>query len=223
MIRADARQGIERWLQRLATTALLSLAVITPAGAADLGDCDNASSLTARVAACDAIAASADADAATRSQALVSRGYALYAQSNDTNAPLASFTSATLLDPNDVDAFVGLGTMHLLRKEYDQAEAAFLTATKLDPENLEAWKNLGTTYDMLGNNDKALATFDKALAINKRSPKINLYKADTLLKMGKKGQALAVYRFTLYLFDPASQGYAYAKSRIDELETELGQ
>ena len=223
MIRVDGSEGIERWLQRLATTALLSLAVITPAGAADLGDCETASSLTDRVAACDAIAANADVDAATRSQALVSRGYALYAQTNDTNAPLASFSSATLLDPSDVDAFVGLGTMHLLRKEYDQAETAFLTATKLDPEDTESWKNLGTTYDLLGNNDKALASYDKALANDKRNPKINLFKADTLLKLGKKGQALAVYRFALYLFDPASQGYAYAKGRIDELEAELAQ
>lgn len=223
MIRAGGSEGIERWLKRLAATALLSLAVITPAGAADLGECATASDLSARIKVCDALAANPDVDAATRSLALVSRGYALFAQTNDTSAPLASFTNATLLDPKDVDAFVGLGSMHLLRKELDQAETAFMTATKLDPENPEAWKNLGATYDMLGNNDKALASYDKALAIEKRHPTANLYKADTLLKMGKKGEALAIYRFTLYLFDPASPAYAYAKSRIDELETELAQ
>jgi len=223
MIRADARADIEGWLKGLAASALLSLALITPAGAADLGACATAPNLQARIEACDALAANTALDAETRSLALVSRGYAIFARTNDTNAPLASFTNATLIDPKDVDAFVGLGSMHLLRKELDQAEAAFTTATKLDPENPEAWKNLGTTYDLLGDNNKALASYDKALAIDKRHPTANLYKADTLLKMGKKGEALAIYRFTLYLFDPASPEYAYAKGRVSQLETALGQ
>ncbi len=223
IIRVRDTDAIERWMRRLAATALLSMAVITPAGAADLGACATAKDLSARIKACDAIAVDKTVDAATRSLALVSRGYAIYARTNDTNAPLASFTNATVLDPKDVDAYVGIGSMHLLRKETDQAETAFKTALKLDPKSFEAWKNLGTTYDLLGNNDKALASYDKALAIDKRNPNANLYKADTLLKMGKKGEALAVYRFTLYLFDPASKEYAYAKSRVTELENALGQ
>ncbi len=222
MIRAGGSVDFGLWLRRLAATALVSLAVITPAHAIELGDCATAE-LPARIKACDALAANPSVDAATRSMALVSRGYAIFARTNDTNAPLASFTNATVLDPKNVDAYVGLGSMHLLRKELDQAETAFITATTLAPGNAEAWKDLGTTYDLLGNNDKALASYDKALAIDNRHPTANLYKADTLLKMGKKGQALALYRFTLYLFDQDAPEYAYAQSRITALEAELGQ
>jgi tetratricopeptide (TPR) repeat protein len=207
-----------------ALTAGLGLAVATSAdaGAASLDDCRRGD-LISRIMACDDLIADSTTDAATRAAALVSRGYAIYLRSEQTDEALANFTSAILIDPDNVAAHIGLGTMHLFRKELDQAEAALNTAVKIAPDNPDAWSALGEVYDARGKNEEALAQFDKALALDSRLPMANLNKADTLAKLDRKGEALALYRFTLYLFDPRSQQSAYARQQIDTLEKELGQ
>ena len=72
-----------------------------------------------------------------------------------------------------------------------------------------------------GDDKEAMANYDKALSIDKRQPLANLGKADLLAKTGRKGEALAMYRFTLYLFPPISKQYAYASNRIQQLEADL--
>jgi Flp pilus assembly protein TadD len=213
-----------RRLAAMALAGIMALALTASPGAraATLQDCQKGD-LVSRIVACDDIINDPKIDTATRATALVSRGYAVFAQTGDTAEPLANFSSASLLDPTNAAAAIGLGTMHFTRKELDQAEAAFNAAIKLAPNDPTAWSSLGKVFETRGDTATALADYDKALAINKRHPGANLNKADALLKTGQKGEALAVYRFCLYLFDQRSQQYAYAQGKIAELETELGQ
>ena len=210
--------------RRGVAVAALAMALATGAGAraASLQECERGD-LYSRISACDVLIADPKTDNATRAVALVSRGYAVYTSTSETDEPLANFSNATLIDPNNAGAFIGLGTMHFVRKELDQAEAAFNTAIKLAPNDANVWNSLGTLYDARGNNEEALANYDKALTLNKRLPAANLNKADTLVKMGRKGEALAVYRFCLYLFDQRAEQYSYARDKIELLEAELKQ
>jgi tetratricopeptide (TPR) repeat protein len=185
-------------------------------------DCERGEAIT-RIIACDAIVADPASDAALRSMALVSRGYAVFSQAGDTAEPLANFTTAAQLDPGNAAAAIGMGTMHFSRKEYDQAESAYNTAIKLVPGDATPLSSLGKLHAVRGDKDKALANYDKAIAVNKRHPGANLNKADLLAEMDRKGEALALYRFCLYLFDRRVTQYGYIQNRIAQLEAELGQ
>jgi Tfp pilus assembly protein PilF len=109
----------------------------------------------------------------------------------------------------------------LIRKEYDQAEAEFKQALQIDPGMALAWTYLGSLADTRGDEKEAMANYDKALTLDKRQPLANLGKADLLAKTGHKGEALALYRFALYLFPPPTTQYAYASERIQQLEGDL--
>lgn len=208
---------------RLAAAAMLALAVLTTTTsvfAATLEDCEKGDPFK-RLDACNSIINDDKVDAVTRAKALVVHGYTSYGIYGETDEPMANFSAATVLDPKNVRAHIGLGAMHLIRKEYDQAEAEFKAALKIEPNFALAWTYLGSVAVKRGDDKLAMANYDKALSIDKRQPLANLGKADLLAKMGKKGEALALYRFVLYLFPTVSQQYAFAQQRIQQLETDL--
>jgi len=220
MRRVQQSGNSRRWL---ATAAMLMLAVLTMPGrlfAATLDDCEKGDPFE-RLDACNEIINSDKNDAATRAKAMIARGYISYGIYGETDEPMANFSAATLLDPKNARAYIGLGAMHLIRKEYDQAEAAFKMALKIEPTLALAWTYLGSVANARGDEKGAMANYDKALAIDKRQPLANLAKADLLAKNGQKGEALALYRFVLYLFPPVSRQYVYAQARIKKLEADL--
>jgi len=208
---------------RLATAAMLALAVLTTAtsvSAATLDDCEKGDPFR-RLDACNSIINDDKVDAVTRAKALVAHAYTSYGIYGETDGPMANFSAATLLDPKNARAHIGLGAMHLIRKEYDQAEAEFKAALQIEPDMALAWTYLGSLANTRGDTKAAMANYDKALSIDKRQPLANLGKADLLVKAGRKGEALALYRFVLYLFPPVSRQHAFAQQRIKQLETEL--
>ncbi len=211
-----------RWLATGGVLVVTAMALAGPSFAATLEECNGGDPFD-RLKACDAIINDMKVDAATRAKALVSRAYVTYSLYGETDEPLANFSAATLLDPTSIEALIGLGGMHLKRKEYDQADATFKKALEVDPKAAGAWYFLGTVAGARGNDKQAMDDYDKALAIDKRQPLANLGKADLLAKSGHKGEALALYRFTLYLFNSRSPQYAYAQSRVQELEADLKQ
>jgi len=208
---------------RLATAAMLAVAVLTTTtslAAATLDECEKGDPFE-RLDACNSIINDDKVDAVTRAKALVAHGYISYGIYGETDEPMANFSAATLLDPKNARAHIALGAMHLIRKEYDQAEAEFKAALKIEPNMALAWTYLGSLANTRGKEKEAMVNFDKALAIDKRQPMANLGKADLLAKTGHKGEALALYRFVLYLFPPVSRQYAFAQQRIQQLEADL--
>ncbi len=147
--------------------------------------------LSQRLDACNSIINDDKVDAATRAKALVVHAYISYGIYGETDGPMANFSAATLLDPKNARAYIGIGAMHLIRKEYDQAGEAFRMALKIEPDMALAWTYLGSLAVKQGNDKEAMANYDKALSIDKRQPLANLGKADLLAKTGRNGEALA--------------------------------
>jgi len=217
---AGRRGRSERRLAGRVLGVLVGLALTVQAHAAAMSACETGDPAD-RIVACDAIIADAGSDAATRSRALVGRGYAELYRSNDNVAALADFTAATKLDPGNAEAFIGMGKMHYFLEQMDEAQAAFATATQLAPDDPVAWNTLGKVYHFRGDYAAALTHFDRAIEADHRHPNANLNRADTLYALGRKGEALAGYRFCLYLFKKNDHQYGHVVDMIDRLEREL--
>lgn len=79
----------------------------------------------------------------------------------------AGFRKLLKMDPNSVDALVGLGTRLYFDNRPEEALEYLQKASLLDPDR--APSTLGFTYEQLGEYDKALVTLKKSYKIT-RSP-----------------------------------------------------
>ena len=76
---------------------------------------------------------------------------------------LASFQAATRVDPDNADAYVGLGTAHYASGDNKAAEHALVRALERDGKNADAHHNLALVYEAAGAPDKAHAHYVLAL------------------------------------------------------------
>ncbi len=94
------------------------------------------------------------------------------------------YEEIVLIDPNDDQAYLILGHIHLLNAEFDKAEAAFTNAVDIDTQNMneitpfyenmilrdpdddKARTYLGYAYLILGEYLSAQAAFKDALELN---------------------------------------------------------
>ena len=79
-----------------------------------------------------------------------------------------SFLKATKLDPENVNAFYGLGGIYNYRNEYEKAIQAFKTVIKLDPTHFNARYSLGFTYEKIGKPELAEKEYARYNSLKKR-------------------------------------------------------
>jgi tetratricopeptide (TPR) repeat protein len=84
------------------------------------------------------------------------------------NKSYNAFLKATKLDPNNVDAFYGLGGMYNLRNNYEKAAETFKYVIKLDPTHFNARYSLGFTYEKLGKSELAKIQYARHQSLKKR-------------------------------------------------------
>lgn len=89
---------------------------------------------------------------------------------------------------------------HFVRKQYGQAVPYYLEAILLDPDFYLAYAHLGDCYFMTGQFNIARGYFDKAIECNPYDHRTFLYRADTLLNLGKPQDALADYIHSLSIY-----------------------
>lgn len=75
----------------------------------------------------------------------------------------AAFSMALELSPIP-EALDGLGCVHLLNQEWDQAEAFFKRALEVDPSYTRALSNLALLYEVSGDTTQAEAYYREAIA-----------------------------------------------------------
>src|SRR5512145_3127185 len=74
-----------------------------------------------------------------------------------------AYAKALALDPANVDAHNGLGTIHALGGRFGDAQRSFSAALAIEPQNAAVLNNSGYAYLLEGRRDEASAAFGRAV------------------------------------------------------------
>lgn len=105
----------------------------------------------------------------------------------DVPSAMAALGRALALEPDYVDAHVGLGKMHLLQGRPGQALNALRDAVAFAPETTDAWLLLAGVYGRLDRFDEAEVASRRALALAPESVEARLHLANALRGQGQRG------------------------------------
>ncbi len=108
----------------------------------------------------------------------------------DYDEALKIFKEVIGQNPVAADAFVGVGDIYLIKKNWKNAEPVFARAVKLDPRNFDAHYGHAVSLQMLKKFIDAVRAYHRALTINPEDMGANMNIATTYLQMGKPKSAL---------------------------------
>jgi tetratricopeptide (TPR) repeat protein len=108
----------------------------------------------------------------------------------DYNEALKIFKEVLNQNPVATDAFVGIGGIYIIQKDWQRAEPAFARAVKLEPRNFEAQYGHAVSLQMLKKFVDAVRAYHRALTINPEDMSANMNIATTYLQMGRPKSAL---------------------------------
>ncbi len=118
-------------------------------------------------------------------------------------AALEMFQDILAENPTITTAYLGIGDILLIKREYAKAEPAFARAAKLEPRNFDAQYGHGLALQMLSRFVEAVRAYQRSLTINPESLKANLSIATTYLQMDEARSAV-VFAERAVQIDPAS-------------------
>jgi len=101
----------------------------------------------------------------------------------------ADLIKATLLDPNNAEAFDDLGVVNASKGDYKTAISHFQRVVEIDPGYQKGFHNLAMAYHITQEKQKALQNIDYALAINPQDKNSLLLKGEILNAMGMEKEA----------------------------------
>jgi len=92
------------------------------------------------------------------------------------------FKRALDKDPSNVQAYIGLGTVHTAKKDYEQALVELQKAIESDPNAVGAYNQIAKVYLIRGQLDLAIQTCEKGTAIAPESAPAYRILGDTYLQ-----------------------------------------
>lgn len=116
-----------------------------------------------------------------------------YEKNGDKTAAMTAYRACVKEDPNYVDAYINMGSIHFANKEYEKALEMFKTASEKDPKNVDAFSNLGKVQYILRRYAEAEASFKSAIAL---SPSAELYENLGKVYYKKKNYKEVIDAFT---------------------------
>lgn len=108
------------------------------------------------------------------------------------------FTKAIQLQSNRVDVYEGMGNVHGMKGNRNEAIKMYNKAIELDPQRSSSYVNRGVTYEISGNYQEALKDFSKAIELETK-PVHFLYRGMLRQKSGDMEGAKADYRRVLQI------------------------
>lgn len=123
-------------------------------------------------------------------QQVTIRAAELAKEHGDYGEALEMFKEVLNQNPVATDAFVGIGDIYLIQKDWQRAEPAFARAVKLEPRNFEAQYGHAVSLQMLKKFVDAVRAYHRALTINPEDMGANMNIATTYLQMGRPKSAL---------------------------------
>lgn len=101
----------------------------------------------------------------------------------DYHAALNLFREVLAENPTITTAYLGIGSIHLEQRNYEEAEPAYARAARLEPRNFDAQFGHGLALQMLNRFVDAVRAYQRALSIQPENPRANLNLATTFLQM----------------------------------------
>jgi len=132
---------------------------------------------------------------------------------------IASLQSLVAGDPRDYQAWTELGTVYLLKQNYEESEKAYLRGISERPNFFLALMNLGRLRSLRRNFEGAIEPLTRALKVQPTSPDVNYYLGEAYLRTKKGSKAVIHFNQALKL-DPI--GKADAHLRLATLYNAVG-
>jgi tetratricopeptide (TPR) repeat protein len=108
----------------------------------------------------------------------------------DYSEALQLFKEVLQQNPVATDAFVGIGDIYVIKKQWGMAEPAYARAVKLDPRNFAAQYGHAVSLQMMKKFIDAVRAYHRALTINPEDVGANMNIATTYLQIGRPKSAL---------------------------------
>lgn len=142
-----------------------------------------------------------------------------YSEMQKFDEALDYYQKALEIEPEYVNAYLGLGRVSMKSGRYDNAERIYMNALELDNQNEAVYTHLGNLYAVQAKYDEAIVSFEKALEINPFS--MNAYNGLGLSYAwkGETGKALSLYQQALHK-DPYA---TVIRNSLGTLYMELGE
>jgi len=143
-------------------------------------------------------------------------------QAGDPKSAAQHFEKSYKADRNSVAALSGLGIVRLDQKRYGEAKGLFAKALQLQADDAMLLNNLGLAQKGAGDLTAALESFRAALRAKPDYLTAAFNMGETLMLLGREGEAEQIYREGLRRdprapeFNNALAGILASRNRIDE-------
>jgi tetratricopeptide (TPR) repeat protein len=154
---------------------------------------------------------------------------AAYRQQGELDRALAHFELALEHDESDPSVLLGIASIHLARREFDQVEQRISKVLQLQPESSEAFLMRGRLAQSQGNIKEAVQFFEKAIELSPGTSGPPAYVSIGHLHIftGRLKEARESFQKALdidFLNGPAHDGMANVlqlEGKVDEAKNEL--
>ncbi len=123
---------------------------------------------------------------------------------------VALLTQIVTEDPQDFQAWSELGTVHLVQKNFAEAEKAYVRATEVRPTFFRALLNLGRLRLQQKNYEGAITVLDQAVTVQPKSAEANFFLGEAYLQI-KKGSKAVNYLYEALKLDPVGMADAHLR------------
>ena len=106
------------------------------------------------------------------------------------DAALAEFNRALEINPDYIDAYLGIGGVERDQRQYEEARETYRRALRIDGFSFDARYYLGLMQQVLGETGQAILEYQRALDINPDDPDAHRDLATAYLQVGNPQQAV---------------------------------
>jgi len=119
-----------------------------------------------------------------------------YLSEGNLQSAFVEFQKTLQLNPDNKDALVNLGYIHLRFEEFEKAKGLFLRAVSIDPQFSDAYTYLGITYIKMRRWEEAIGPLKKALSnvLYKSPGKAFYYLGMAYYRMGQFDNAIDAFK-----------------------------
>ena len=140
-----------------------------------------------------ACAAAFDVGAAQADAGVYARDGARFALEGRLAEAARAFEQAVALDPENGNAFYGLGNVYAEMGRWADAVNAYYKAVSLNREDVEALNNLGVALSMRGQHVQAAAAFERATKIYPKWAEPFYHLGEARRALGQEEEARAAF------------------------------